>query len=166
VSLAAGTKLGPYEILAPIGAGGMGEVYRAKDPRLGREVAIKVLAPDVAQDPERVRRFENESRAASALNHPNIVTVYDVGSENGATYTAMELVHGVTVREIADEGSVPTRRLLDLSIQMADGLAKAHEAGIVHRDLKPRSSISASRSWSRRPTRIFPTSPQAPGRGW
>ena len=137
MTLAAGTRLGPYEILAPIGAGGMGEVYRAKDPRLGRDVAIKVLAAEVSGDRDRVRRFENESRAASALNHPNIVTVYDVGSEHGATYTAMELVDGTTVRELAESGWVPTRRLLDLSVQMADGLAKAHEAGIVHRDLKP-----------------------------
>ncbi|MET0620943.1 MAG: protein kinase [Thermoanaerobaculia bacterium] len=137
MTLGAGTKLGPYEILAPIGAGGMGEVYRARDPRLGREVALKVLAGDVAGDRDRLRRFETEARAASALNHPHIVTVYDVGSDRGTTFTAMEFIDGPTLREALGEDPLSTRRLLDVAVQMADGLAKAHEAGIVHRDLKP-----------------------------
>ena len=137
MTLSAGTKLGPYEILAPIGAGGMGEVYRAKDPRLGREVAIKVLLGDVASDRDRLRRFELEARAASALNHPHIVSIYDVGSSGTTFYMAMELVDGTTLRESVGEEPLAVRRLLDIAVQIADGLAKAHEAGIVHRDLKP-----------------------------
>jgi len=137
MTLSTGMKLGPYEIVAPLGAGGMGEVYRAKDLRLGRDVALKVLAGDVAGDRDRLRRFETEARAASALNHPHIVTVYDVGSESGTTFTAMEFIDGPTLREIIGDDPLSTRRLLDVAVQMADGLAKAHEAGIVHRDLKP-----------------------------
>jgi serine/threonine protein kinase/Tol biopolymer transport system component len=137
MTLSAGTKLGPYEILAPIGAGGMGEVYRAKDPRLGREVAVKVLVGDLADDRDRLRRFELEARAASALNHPHIVTVYDIGSSGSSFYIAMEYIDGATLRELLAEGPLATRRLLDVAAQIADGLAKAHEAGIVHRDLKP-----------------------------
>ena len=136
--LAAGTRLGSYEILAPLGAGGMGEVYRARDPRLGREVAIKVLPEALASDAGRRQRFEQEARAASALNHPNILTVHDVGETNGVVYLAMELVEGKTLRELVASGEpVPTKRLLDIAVQTADGLAKAHGAGIVHRDLKP-----------------------------
>ncbi len=133
----AGTRLGPYEILGPLGAGGMGEVYRARDTRLGREAAVKLLLAEAASDPERRQRFEQEARSASALNHPNIVTVYDIGSEDGTTYIAMELVEGRTLRELITDGALQTRKLLDLAVQIADGLARAHEAGIVHRDLKP-----------------------------
>jgi Tol biopolymer transport system component len=136
--LAAGTKLGGYEIVAPLGAGGMGEVYRARDTRLGREVAIKVLPEAVASDPDRRQRFEQEARAASALNHPNILTIHDVGSIDGTVYIAMELVEGRTLRELVASGEpLPTKRLLDVAVQTAEGLAKAHSAGIVHRDLKP-----------------------------
>jgi serine/threonine protein kinase/Tol biopolymer transport system component len=137
VTLVAGTRLGPYEILAPIGAGGMGEVYRARDPRLGREVAVKVLPAAVSSNPERMRRFEKEARAASALNHPNIVTIHDVGESGGVVFLAMELVEGRTLREVLAEGAVATRSLLTIAAQVAEGLAKAHGAGIVHRDLKP-----------------------------
>ncbi|MEX0880602.1 MAG: protein kinase [Thermoanaerobaculia bacterium] len=137
MTLASGTRLGPYEIAAPLGAGGMGEVYRAKDTRLGREVAIKVLPAAVASDPERVKRFEKEARAASALNHPNLVTLHDIGSSGGVEYIAMELVDGRTLREILADGVVATKRLLAIAAQVADGLARAHAAGIVHRDLKP-----------------------------
>ncbi len=137
MTLSTGTKLGPYEIVAPLGAGGMGEVYRARDGRLGREVALKVLSDAVGGDRDRIRRFETEARSASALNHPHIVGVYDVGSDNGTIYTAMELVDGATLREVIGDGPLPARRLLDIAVQIADGLAKAHEAGIVHRDLKP-----------------------------
>jgi Tol biopolymer transport system component len=115
----------------------MGEVYRAKDTRLGREIAIKVLPEELASDRERLARFEQEARAASALNHPNILTVYDIGSEEGRSYIAMELVEGKSLREILDSGLLPLRKGLDLAAQIADGLAKAHSAGIVHRDLKP-----------------------------
>jgi eukaryotic-like serine/threonine-protein kinase len=138
MTLAAGTRLGPYEIVAPLGAGGMGEVYRAKDSKLGRDVAIKVLPETVASDPDRRRRFEQEARAASALNHPNILTIHDIGSTNGTVYIAMELVEGKTLRELVASGEpVATKRLLDVAVQTAEGLAKAHSAGIVHRDLKP-----------------------------
>ena len=138
MTLAAGSRLGSYEIVAPVGAGGMGEVYRAKDARLGREVAIKVLPQAVASDPGRRQRFELEARSASALNHPNILTVYDIGESNGTVYIAMELVEGRTLRELVASGEpVPTKKLLDVAVQTAEGLAKAHSAGIVHRDLKP-----------------------------
>ena len=138
MTISAGTRLGPYEILAPIGAGGMGEVYRARDPKLGREIAVKVLPTATASDPERRQRFELEARAASALNHPNILTVYDIGEADGSLYIAMELVEGRTLRELVASGEpLPTKKLLDLSVQIAEGLAKAHAAGIVHRDLKP-----------------------------
>jgi Tol biopolymer transport system component len=132
-----GMRLGPYEILAPLGAGGMGEVYRARDERLGREVAIKVLPAEVAADSQRLRRFEKEARSASALNHPNIVTIYDIGQSDGISFIAMELVNGQTLRDPLKHGVIPTKRLLAIATQAADGLAKAHEAGIVHRDLKP-----------------------------
>src|SRR5213593_2474327 len=132
-----GTRLGPYEILAPLGAGGMGEVYRARDTRLGREVAIKVLPPEVVADADRLRRFEKEARAASSLNHPNIVTIYEVERIESTPFIVMELVDGKTLRDLLSEGVLAVRRLLGIAVQIADGLAKAHEAGIVHRDLKP-----------------------------
>ncbi len=138
MTLSAGTRLGPYEILAPIGAGGMGEVYRAKHAKLGREIAIKVLPEAVASDADRRQRFEQEARSASALNHPNILTVYDIGEADGTIYIAMELVEGKTLRELVASGEpMPTKKLLDVAVQTAEGLAKAHSAGIVHRDLKP-----------------------------
>ncbi len=138
MTLSAGSRLGPYEILAPLGAGGMGEVYRARDAKLGREIAIKVLPPAMASDSDRRQRFEQEARSASALNHPNILTIYDIGEVDGTVYIAMELVEGKTLRElVASSEPLPTKRLLDLAVQIADGLAKAHSAGIVHRDLKP-----------------------------
>ena len=132
-----GTRLGPYEILAPLGAGGMGEVYRARDERLGREVAIKVLSAELSLDASRVKRFEKEARSASALNHPNIVTVYDTGSSEGVAWIAMEKVDGDTLRKLVSSGPVAIKKLLAIATQIADGLARAHEAGIVHRDLKP-----------------------------
>jgi eukaryotic-like serine/threonine-protein kinase len=138
VNVKVGSRLGPYEIQAPLGAGGMGEVYRARDTRLHRDVVIKTLRKEVASDADRVRRFEQEARSASALNHPNIITIYDVGSHDGTLYIAMELVEGATLRELLSSGeSWPTRKTLDLAAQIADGLARAHAAGIVHRDLKP-----------------------------
>jgi Tol biopolymer transport system component/predicted Ser/Thr protein kinase len=142
--LQTGSKLGAYEIVAPLGAGGMGEVYRAKDARLGREVAIKVLPTALASDPDRRARFEQEARSASGLNHPNILTIYDIGESDGIVYIAMELVEGRTLRELVSADALPTKRLLDVAVQTADGLAKAHAAGIVHRDLKP-ENIMVSR---------------------
>jgi serine/threonine protein kinase len=135
--LSAGTRLGPYEVLAPIGAGGMGEVYRARDTRLGREVALKILPAAFASDPDRVRRFEQEGRAAAALNHPNIVVVHDVGSQNGVLYVATELLEGETLRERLAGHALPVRKAIDYAIQIARGLAAAHSKGITHRDLKP-----------------------------
>ena len=133
-----GRTLAQYRVTASIGAGGMGEVYRATDTRLGRDVAIKVLPASMAGHPERRQRFEQEARSASALNHPNILTVYEVGETDGTTYIAMELVDGKTLRELLAAGEpLPTKRLLDIAVQTAEGLAKAHGAGIVHRDLKP-----------------------------
>ncbi|HET7452230.1 MAG TPA: protein kinase [Thermoanaerobaculia bacterium] len=136
MTVSTGTRLGPYEILAPLGAGGMGEVFRARDPRLGRDVAIKVLAREASESPERRLRFEKEARAASALNHPSIVSIYDIGTAEGTTYIAMELVDGATLRDSLS-GATTAKRLLDIACPIADGLAKAHAAGIVHRDLKP-----------------------------
>jgi len=136
-----GARVGPYEIVSPLGAGGMGEVYRARDPRLGREVAVKVLPEEFATDRDRLARFEQEARAASALNHPGIVVVYDIGSADGRAYIAMELVDGRTLRSILGDGAVPIRKLLDVVTQLAEALAKAHDSGIVHRDLKPENVI-------------------------
>jgi Tol biopolymer transport system component len=139
--LTVGARLGPYEILAPLGAGGMGEVYRAKDARLGRDVALKVLPAEVSRDADRRSRFEREARAASALAHPNIVAVYDVGESDSSVWIAMELVEGRTVRELLASGPLPARRALEIGTQVAEGLAAAHAAGIVHRDLKPENLI-------------------------
>jgi Tol biopolymer transport system component len=137
MAVAVGSRLGPYEVLSPLGAGGMGEVWKARDTRLGREVAIKVLPEALASDRDRLSRFEQEARSASALNHPNIITIYEIGQAEHVSYISMELVAGRTLRELIAEGPLPAKRLLGLAAQIADALAKAHEAGIVHRDLKP-----------------------------
>ena len=137
MTLTAGAKLGPYEILAPIGAGGMGEVYRARDTRLGREVAVKVLPASFSQDVDRLRRFEGEAKAASLLNHPNITAVYDVGSHDGSPYVVSELLEGETLRSRLAVGALSPRKATEYAVQIANGLAAAHEKGIVHRDLKP-----------------------------
>src|ERR1700730_3019972 len=141
MTLSAGSRLGPYEILSPLGAGGMGEVYRARDTRLGREVAIKVLPAALSSDPERLKRFEREAQAASSLNHPNIVTIHDIGSADSVSYIAMELVNGETLREVLRAGPLAARRALEVAAQVASGLAAAHQADIVHRDLKPENII-------------------------
>jgi serine/threonine protein kinase/Flp pilus assembly protein TadD len=135
--LAAGSRLGPYEIVGRLGAGGMGVVYRARDPRLGRDVAVKVLPDDVAADPERLRRFEREARAAGALDHPNVVTVHDLGNAAGTPFVVTELLEGETLRERLRSGALAPRKAVELAVQVARGLAAAHERGIVHRDLKP-----------------------------
>jgi len=137
MALASGTKLGPYEILSPLGAGGMGEVYRARDPRLGREVAIKILPSGPAPDPERLRRFEQEARATAALNHPNILAVFDIGSQDNSPYIVSELLEGETLRARLNSGALPVRKAIDYALQVARGLAPAHDHGIFHRDLKP-----------------------------
>ena len=137
MSLQTGQRLGGFEILGQIGAGGMGEVYRARDTRLGREVALKVLPASVASDRARLARFEQEARAASALNHPGIVTIYEIGRVESVSYIAMELVTGTTLRELLSGQPLAVKRLLAIAAPAADALARAHEAGIVHRDLKP-----------------------------
>ncbi len=136
-AFAPGARLGPYEILAPIGAGGMGEVYRARDTRLGREVAVKVIAFDVSSDPDRLHRFEKEARAVAALSHPSILSVYDVGTEAGAPYVVFELLEGESLRQRLGREALPARKAVDWAAQVARGLAAAHDRGIVHRDLKP-----------------------------
>ena len=137
MTLAAQTRLGTYEILGPLGAGGMGEVYRAKDLRLGREVAVKVLPSEVASSPERLARFEREARTVAGLNHPNIVTLHSVEDENGVRFLTMELVEGQTLSSLVTPGGLPLSRVLEISIPLTDALIAAHGRGVVHRDLKP-----------------------------
>jgi eukaryotic-like serine/threonine-protein kinase len=138
MTLTARTKLGPYEIQSSLGAGGMGEVYRARDTRLNRDVAIKVLPASFAADADRLQRFAQESRAAAALNHPNILSIFDVGTEGGTPYVVSELLEGETLRERLHTGPLSsTRKAIEYAQQIARGLAAAHEKGIVHRDLKP-----------------------------
>jgi WD40 repeat protein len=137
VALSPGTRLGPYEVVELLGAGGMGEVYRALDPRLGREVAVKVLPEEVGRDVERLARFEREARAVAALNHPSILTVHDVGTHEGTPYVVMELLEGETLRELVSRRAPTQRQVLSLAVQAARGLEAAHAKGILHRDLKP-----------------------------
>ena len=137
MTLQPGTRLGAYEVLATLGAGGMGEVYRVRDERLHRDVAIKVLPASIGKDAEFLARFQAEARAASALNHPNIVTIHDIGSADGLSYILMELIDGRTVRQLLDGGPPPLKKTLQIAAQVAEGLAAAHSRGIVHRDLKP-----------------------------
>jgi hypothetical protein len=137
VALTAGEKLSHYSIVELIGAGGMGEVYRARDPRLGRDVAIKILPASFATDQDRLRRFEQEARSASQVNHPNILAIYDIGTGNGAPYIVTELLEGLSLRETVQEGPTPARRAIEIASEIAEGLAAAHAKGIVHRDMKP-----------------------------
>jgi Tol biopolymer transport system component len=144
MALASGTKLGPYEIQSLLGAGGMGEVYRAKDARLDRIVAIKVLPASFSADHDRMQRFAQEARAAAALNHPNILSIFDIGDEHGSPYVVSELLEGETLRERLRSGALPSRKAIDYGLQVARGLAAAHEKGIVHRDLKPENLFITS----------------------
>ncbi|HLX82642.1 MAG TPA: protein kinase [Terriglobales bacterium] len=137
MALTSGTKLGPYEIVSPLGAGGMGEVYRARDTRLGRDVAIKVLPEALANDADRLRRFEQEARTIAALNHPNILGIHDIGAHDGAPFLVSECLEGQTLREKVRSGPLPVRLAIEYALGIAQGLAAAHEKGIVHRDLKP-----------------------------
>src|SRR5512134_3466587 len=135
--LSAGTRLGSYEILGPLGAGGMGEVHRARDTKLQRDVAIKVLPDSLAEEADALARFEREALAVAALSHPNILSIYGFGEQDGVTYAVMELLEGQTLREVLSSGPLPQRRAVDFAIQVATGLSAAHAKGIVHRDLKP-----------------------------
>src|SRR5499425_1602239 len=135
--LVSGTKLGPYEVLGPLGAGGMGEVYRARDTRLERTVAIKILPAQFSADPGRKQRFEREAKTISSLNHPNICTLHDIGSQDGVDYLVMECVEGETLAKRLEKGPLLLEQVLKYGAQIADALDKAHRAGIVHRDLKP-----------------------------
>src|SRR5215467_9445249 len=137
MSVASGTYLGPYEILAPLGAGGMGEVYRARDTRLDRNVAIKILPREMSSDPVRKQRFEREAKTISSLNHPHICVLHDVGSQDGLSYLVMECLEGETLAKRLEKGPLPLELVLKFGAQIADALDKAHRAGIVHRDLKP-----------------------------
>src|SRR6201993_2663710 len=137
MSLLPGTRLGPYEVLSPIGAGGMGLVYRARDKKLDRDVAIKVLPESVPSDPDTLARFEREAKAVAALSHPNILAIHDFGTQDGVAYAVMELLEGETLRGRLAAGPVPQKRAVDYALQTVKGLSAAHEKGIVHRDLKP-----------------------------
>src|SRR6266481_4296760 len=137
MGLSSGTKLGPYEIVAPLGAGGMGEVYRARDTRLERTVAIKILPAQFSSDPVRKQRFEREAKTISNLNHPHICVLYDVGSQDGVDYLVMECVEGETLAKRLEKGALPLEQVLKFGMQIADALDKAHRSGVVHRDLKP-----------------------------
>lgn len=137
MSLAPGTRLGPYEIQSTLGIGGMGEVYRARDTRLGREVALKLLPASFSRDPDRLRRFEQEARAVAALNHPNILSIHDMGNQDGTPFIVSELLEGNSLRAELEEGALSPRKATDYAVQIAHGLAAAHDKGIVHRDLKP-----------------------------
>src|SRR5438552_3480263 len=137
MTLPAGTRLGPFEILAPLGAGGMGEVYRARDKKLDRDVAIKVLPQSIAADPDTLARFEREAKAVAALSHPNILAIFDFGTQDGIAYAVMELLEGETLRGKLDGSPVTQRQAMDYALQIAKGLSAAHGKGVVHRDLKP-----------------------------
>src|SRR5690349_12519733 len=145
MALGSGTRLGPYEIVSPLGAGGMGEVYRARDTRLGRDVAIKVLPQHLSSNPEVRARFEREAKTVSSLNHPNIRTLFDVGRDGEIDYLVMELVDGETLATRLTHGALPLTDTLRIGSQVADALDRAHRAGVIHRDLKP-GNIMLTRS--------------------
>src|SRR5512135_1391583 len=137
MALTAGTKLGPYEIQSPLGAGGMGEVYRARDTRLDRTVAVKILPADIQASPERKQRFEREARAISSLQHPHICVLHDVGSQDGIDFLVMEYLEGESLADRLRKGPLPIEALLKMGVEIADALDKAHRQGLIHRDLKP-----------------------------
>src|SRR5579864_4128116 len=137
MALTSGTKLGPYEIVSPLGAGGMGEIYSARDTRLDRAVAVKILPAAFSSDADRLHRFEHEARILSSLNHPNLLAIHDVGAQDGVHYLVSEFLEGQTLREKMNAGLLPQRKLTEYAVEVAKGLAAAHEKGIVHRDLKP-----------------------------
>jgi serine/threonine protein kinase len=153
-----GRALGHYQIVAFLGAGGMGEVYRARDSRIGRDVAVKVLPPGIAAHPDRLRMFEQEARAAGALNHPNILAIYDVGVQDGAPYVVYELLEGGTLRDRLRKGALSRRKALEYACQIANGLAAAHDKAITHRDLKPENLFLTRDGRSKSSTLVWPNS--------
>jgi serine/threonine protein kinase len=166
MALTSGTKLGPYEIQSPLGAGGMGEVYRARDTRLDRTVAIKILPTHLSSNPEFKQRFEREARTISCLNHPHICHLYDIGSQDGTDFPVMEFLGGETLAERLRKGAMPLSELLKVGIEVAEALEIAHRAGIVHRDLKP-GNIMLTKSGAKLMDfgLAKPTSPGASGGG-
>ena len=142
--LETGQKVGPYEVASPLGKGGMGEVYRALDSRLDREVAVKILPRALANDTNALARFEREAKAVAALSHPNIITIFDIGSEDGVPYIATELLEGESLRALISRGPLPENEVLRISLAIASGLSAAHEKGIIHRDLKPENVFLTS----------------------
>src|SRR5437764_3887806 len=144
MALSSGTKLGPYEIQSPLGVGGMGEVYRARDTRLERLVAVKILPEALGGDGDRLQRFGHEARILSSLNHPDLLAIYDVGVQDGIHYLVSEFLQGHTLREILKDGPLGVRKATDYSVEIVKGLAAAHEKGIVHRDLKPENIFLTS----------------------
>ena len=147
--LTPGTQLGPYEIVAPLGAGGMGEVYRARDPRLGRDVAIKVLPHELSTNPQATARFKREAQAIAAISHPNILTIHDIGSAGDLVYEVLELVEGPTLRQRLADGALAIPRAATIAAGIARGLSAAHDVGIVHRDLKPENVMVTGATSSR-----------------
>ena len=177
-TLAAGDVLAHYRVLAPLGSGGMAQVYLAEDIRLGRQLALKVLSHRAIADDERLRRFEREARAISALNHPNILTIYDVGSAGGTQFLATEYIDGVTLRQMLAAGPLPIDKALDITIQIGQAVAAAHDAGVIHRDLKPENVMVRGDGYvkvldfglaklmgdaARQPSRTIPRSSSRPG---
>ena len=143
MTLRPGTALGPYEVVALIGTGGMAEVYRARDRRLQRDVAIKVIAPQHLQNPDALKRFQQEAQALAGLTHPNIVSLFDIGNEDGTFFVVSEILEGMTLRQRLQGGPIPVRQALELAVQICQGLTAAHAHGIVHRDLKPENLFVA-----------------------
>jgi serine/threonine protein kinase len=146
MNLAPGSYVGQYEILAPLGAGGMAEVYRARDPKLRRQVALKILPPAFAADPDRLARFEREAQSIAALSHPNILAIHDFGTDGRITYAVMELLDGRSLRDVIAAGPIPRWKVIECATQIAKGLEAAHQRGIVHRDLKPENVFVSAAS--------------------
>jgi eukaryotic-like serine/threonine-protein kinase len=166
--LTPGTRLGPYEILTPLGSGGMGEVYRATDTRLGRDVALKVLPAEVGHDPERLARFRREAKALAQLDHPNIVTIYSVEECEGVNFLTMQLVEGTPLDRLIPAGGLPLKQIVEIASALGAALEAAHEKGIMHRDLKPANVMVSNEGrvkcwtsgWQRTPARLWLATPR------
>jgi serine/threonine protein kinase len=164
--LAAGDVLAHYRVVSPLGSGGTAQVYLAEDVRLGRRLALKILSPRSARDDERLQRFQREARAISALNHPNILTVYDVGHDRGMQFLATEYVDGVTLRTVLERGPLDLAPAVTIAIQITRAVAAAHGAGVIHRDLKPENVMIRPDGYVRSWTSAWPSSPRRNARKW